>query len=106
VNRSGTATTAGVETIGGDASDPTFAREVAADADTVTSAATMGRGQALDGRSGAGNRRAGPGGEDALDDRDSGASVPAGPVVGAEAAGVVRVRYGGAAHEQRHGDAG
>ena len=35
VNRSGTATRAGVETIGGDATDPEFARQVAADADTV-----------------------------------------------------------------------
>ena len=35
VNRSGTATIGGVETIGGDATDPAFARRVAADADTV-----------------------------------------------------------------------
>lgn len=35
VNRSGTATNAGVETIGGDATDPAFARHAAADADTV-----------------------------------------------------------------------
>ena len=63
-------------------------------------------GRSLDGRSGAGRWRAGPGVEDALDDRDGGASVPAGPVVGAEAAGVVGVGDGGAADEQRHGDAG
>jgi nucleoside-diphosphate-sugar epimerase len=35
VNRSGTATIAGVETIGGDATDPEFARQVAADADSL-----------------------------------------------------------------------
>ena len=35
VNRSGTAAIAGVETVGGDATDPEFARQVAADADTV-----------------------------------------------------------------------
>jgi nucleoside-diphosphate-sugar epimerase len=35
VNRSGTAMIAGVETIGGDATDPAFAREVAAGADTL-----------------------------------------------------------------------
>jgi nucleoside-diphosphate-sugar epimerase len=35
VNRSGTAPIAGVETIGGDATDPEFARHVAADAGTV-----------------------------------------------------------------------
>ncbi len=35
VNGSGNATIAGVDTIGGDATDPAFAREVAADADTV-----------------------------------------------------------------------
>ena len=35
VNRSGASVIAGVETIGGDATDPDFARDVAADADTV-----------------------------------------------------------------------
>jgi hypothetical protein len=35
VNRSGTPAIAGVETIGGDATDPGFARDVARDADTV-----------------------------------------------------------------------
>lgn len=35
INRSGTAAIPGVETAGGDATDPAFARDVAADADTV-----------------------------------------------------------------------
>ena len=35
INRSGTPAVTGVETIGGDATDPQFARNVAADADTV-----------------------------------------------------------------------
>ena len=35
VNRSGTAAIAGIETVGGDATDPDFTRHVAADADTV-----------------------------------------------------------------------
>ena len=41
-----------------------------------------------------------------LDGCDGGSSVPAGPVVGAEAAGVVGVGDGGAADEQWHRDAG